>query len=405
MIRESEEKMCIYLSQKPNEHLLILGQSGTGKTYFCVRRIEEAIRNNKQIVIFDYSGSFTMHELQQARFAYCREVKYKNPIENGLMWNCSVDNYVATLSNAFIKSLKIKSYYQRKLIKEAIEEVGRKEKFSIYTLKRTLEKMYEEKEESDERINIGHLLTRLVPYEELDGIVFDNAEESVERKEIEIIQLSGYGEQKPGSSLAAMLREGRKFSLAVYMSSQFLGNYSSEEIDTLMQAGNMLFFKPVPKERRLIAKYIDSKNWRQWEVILDDLNIGEAVLKGHFIVGQNQRVLTNPIKCSISLERGIENANLCAYVMQKPRLDGCMLLIVEANEKDTGRRIVMEINVPVYNKINLSIKEAAAYSNVGENTIRRLLAERGCPFLLKIGNRQLVKRKEFENFLEARHFL
>lgn len=36
----------------------------------------------------------------------------------------------------------------------------------------------------------------------------------------------------------------------------------------------------------------------------------------------------------------------------------------------------MEINVPVYNKINLSIKEAAAYSNVGENTIRRLLAER-----------------------------
>lgn len=198
---------------------------------------------------------------------------------------------------------------------------------------------------------ISSFLTK-VNDEELDGIVFDNAEESVERKEIEIIQLSGYGEQerkfavtllseiyweevrqgkrksevvvfdefqflslKPGSSLAAMLREGRKFSLAVYMSSQFLGNYSSEEIDTLMQAGNMLFFKPVPKERRLIAKYIDSKNWRQWEVILDDLNIGEAVLKGHFIVGQNQRVLTNPIKCSISLERGIENANLCASTL------------------------------------------------------------------------------------------
>ena len=48
MIREAEEKMCIYLSQKPNEHLLILGQSGTGKTYFGVRRIEEAIRNNNR---------------------------------------------------------------------------------------------------------------------------------------------------------------------------------------------------------------------------------------------------------------------------------------------------------------------------------------------------------------------
>lgn len=337
MIREAEEKMSIYLSQKPNEHLLILGQSGTGKTYFCVRRVEEAIRNNKEIVIFDYSGSFTMHELQQARFAYCREVKYKNPVENGMIWNCSVDNYVVTLSNALVKSLKIKSYYQRKLIKEAIEGANRKGKFTIYALIRTLEKMYKEKEESDERINIGHLLTRLVPYEELDGIVFNNAEESVERKGIEIIQLSGYGEQerkfavtllseiyweevrqgkrrsevvvfdefqflslKPGSALSAMLREGRKFSLAVYMSSQFLGNYSKEEIDTLMQAGNMLFFKPVPKERRLTAKYIDSKKWRQWEEILDDLNIGEAVLKGHFTIGKNHKLISSPIKCSIS---------------------------------------------------------------------------------------------------------
>ena len=125
MIREAEEKMCIYLSQKPNEHLLILGQSGTGKTYFCVRRIEEAIRNNKQIVIFDYSGSFTMHELQQARFAYCREVKYKNPIENGLMWNCSVDNYVATLSNAFIKHISptLGRYYLTEIQQYQIKEL------------------------------------------------------------------------------------------------------------------------------------------------------------------------------------------------------------------------------------------------------------------------------------------
>ncbi len=82
-----------------------------------------------------------------------------------------------------------------------------------------------------------------------------------------------------------------------------------------------------------------------------------------------------------------------------------MYIYIHQKSKRLEGKKDMEINVPVYNKINLSIKEAAAYSNVGENTIRRLLAERGCPFLLKIGNRQLVKRKEFENYLEARHFL
>ena len=33
--------------------------------------------------------------------------------------------------------------------------------------------------------------------------------------------------------------------------------------------------------------------------------------------------------------------------------------------------------IPIPEKINLSIKEAVAYSNVGETTLRRLLAERG----------------------------
>ena len=49
---------------------------------------------------------------------------------------------------------------------------------------------------------------------------------------------------KTGTGLSSMLREGRKFGLAVYLSSQFVGNYDVEEMDTLMQCGNILFFRP-----------------------------------------------------------------------------------------------------------------------------------------------------------------
>lgn len=61
--------------------------------------------------------------------------------------------------------------------------------------------------------------------------------------------------------------------------------------------------------------------------------------------------------------------------------------------------------VEVKDKINLTIKEASEYSNIGETTIRKLLSEKACPFLLKIGNKQLIKRKDFEKYLENVHYI
>ena len=63
------------------------------------------------------------------------------------------------------------------------------------------------------------------------------------------------------------------------------------------------------------------------------------------------------------------------------------------------------INIQIKDKINLSVKEASAYSGIGETTIRKLLREKGCPFLLKIGDKNLVKRKEFEKYIDNKHFL
>lgn len=40
------------------------------------------------------------------------------------------------------------------------------------------------------------------------------------------------------------------------------------------------------------------------------------------------------------------------------------------------------IDIPVKDKINLTIKENVEYSNMGESTIRKLLKKKGCPFLL-----------------------
>lgn len=58
--------------------------------------------------------------------------------------------------------------------------------------------------------------------------------------------------------------------------------------------------------------------------------------------------------------------------------------------------------VPIYQKMALTIREAAEYSNIGINKIDSMLKQPGCPFVLYIGTRKLVKRREFEKFISEK---
>lgn len=57
--------------------------------------------------------------------------------------------------------------------------------------------------------------------------------------------------------------------------------------------------------------------------------------------------------------------------------------------------------VPIWEKANLTIKEAAEYSNIGINRLEALLKKPNCNFVLYVGKKKLVKRKKFEIFLSS----
>ena len=61
--------------------------------------------------------------------------------------------------------------------------------------------------------------------------------------------------------------------------------------------------------------------------------------------------------------------------------------------------------VPIWQKATLTIKEAAEYSNIGINRIDELLKMPTCDFVLYVGKKTLVKRKEFERFLSTTHII
>ncbi len=60
-----------------------------------------------------------------------------------------------------------------------------------------------------------------------------------------------------------------------------------------------------------------------------------------------------------------------------------------------------ECRVPIWEKSNLTVREAAEYFNIGINKIDELLTTPNCSFVLYVGKKKLVKRKEFEKFLST----
>jgi hypothetical protein len=58
-----------------------------------------------------------------------------------------------------------------------------------------------------------------------------------------------------------------------------------------------------------------------------------------------------------------------------------------------------KIEIPVYKKLLLTKEEAAAYSHVGINKLEELLKIPNCSFVIYVGKKKLIKRKEFEKFI------
>ncbi len=67
------------------------------------------------------------------------------------------------------------------------------------------------------------------------------------------------------------------------------------------------------------------------------------------------------------------------------------------NLKDNAR---VNMSVPVWEKANLTLEEAAAYFGIGINKLRKITDEDGCPYVLWNGSKRLIKRVPFEKHIQ-----
>ena len=57
--------------------------------------------------------------------------------------------------------------------------------------------------------------------------------------------------------------------------------------------------------------------------------------------------------------------------------------------------------IPIWEKYTLAILEAAEYFHIGEKKMRQIVDENGdADFILMVGNRAMIKRKLFEEYID-----
>ena len=67
----------------------------------------------------------------------------------------------------------------------------------------------------------------------------------------------------------------------------------------LLLAGNILLFKPTVKDRVSCADIVDRNNIKFWAAILDNLQVGEAVLIGNYSVKNCSEIWQKPVICKV----------------------------------------------------------------------------------------------------------
>ncbi len=336
-IRNNEKIYWEYMNkQLNNRHLLINGNSGSGKTYCIQTLILEAAKNNISVIVFDYTDGFTQSKLSPILLNKLgdkfeeRYVKYEkfpiNPFKRGkVSFNgkefTEPDVDVANRIASSFKNVYDFGPQQRNTVYSAVIE-GLKEYGDNMTLA-TLSEKLEEIGDGTAQKTLSKIRP-LVDYNPFEQDADFSWKTIVDKKGgMYVIQLSGFDREiqliltdlilwdiwnyavKHGNESIPMplvldeaqnlshdentpsgkiLAEGRKFGISGWYATQFMkGRLSSGEIGNLQQSAQKLYFSPPEESIVEVSKYIDITNdgSKAWAEKLSKLTKGYCVTAGY----------------------------------------------------------------------------------------------------------------------------
>jgi len=329
--------------QLNNRHLLISGNSGSGKTYCIQMLLYELSKQGISSIVFDYTNGFSKTKLDKKFVEILgnklkEKVVYKekfplNPFKK--MEQAIGDEKI--LEKDSDAAIRVSNIFK------AIYDFGDQQLGTLYSAilscyKKygdyiTLEKMIEELEQ-DASNYAKTIVNKIRPFVDSEPFDYNNSfswNDIIESDGIVyIIQLNPFNrdtqllitefilwdiwnyalkygdESKPipiildeaqnldhseKSPTAKILTEGRKFGLSGWFATQFLKKQlKDDEIQRLQQAGQKLYFSPPEAEINEIAQYVINKKDKYdiWIEKIKTLKKGECVAVGYGLDKNNQ---------------------------------------------------------------------------------------------------------------------
>ena len=353
MIRDLEGAK-IKLADIPNGHCLLVGKSGCGKTFAMFRLLEEALEEQKECLLIDFSGSFSKCERDKACFwASVYEIDLYRSEFHIYVAQSDTEETADMVVRALLATLGLTSYFQKNILKLSVKNcLHMSGKVSVPLLIKSLEKIFDEAEDKDVHDNTSRLLTRLEPYENLGNLTISHCgkDEIGRIPRVQIMQLSDFPELsrefitgflleliwiiarnrrrsnivtrnvfideiqnlplKKGEAMHGFLKEGRKFGVALTLATQVLSSFEKEQLNTLLQAGNILFFRPTNSDIGIALGMVGGEHHYGYGAVLRQLKRGECLLIGFYHRNGSQRVCTSPLLCTIIKEKRKTKINL-----------------------------------------------------------------------------------------------
>ena len=319
----------IFISERsPNQHVLLTGISGSGKTTRFHEMELDALESGKNVIELDISQS---HSRKRMQFGCETKNKVRiaknriNVLDDGLNLSLlhldtepSKEKKVETINSVTRMLLcnSRKGCKQERALRDAVRfALKHRDQFGSDLMAIYAGLHYQSTEAAAAVIDdLWPLLTynvlrnsekRLVR-DKVIIISFDGIDEmtqkilseiflscfwwhirNADREPLEFVLVLDEFQHfslREGSSLREMLREGRKFGLGVLLATQTLNVFSKEEVAIINQAATKLYFKPGANEVRKIAKEIDPKGPDEWVEKLSKLQQGACVAVGNLRV-------------------------------------------------------------------------------------------------------------------------
>lgn len=301
---------------------LITGIPGTGKTSLIRKCACDATQEGISAVLFDFSDSYRMenilfpeeklvyHNVERSGLGinpFQRQIRYidGNPEQEG------DEHIVYRILNILVHGLKIRGSKQQMKLQEyifkLIAEEGKAASFPyLYVLLEGTElgekirclknsRLYSNKINWKELLSDGRVviiqLSDVAPwlrYLFAELILYDLWAETIKGElgtyflcidEIQHLRFDN------ASVMQSLLRESRKYSVAMLLATQFLGDMKNQNARLLLeQASQRFYFKQPDKKLTAIAKSIDEVNYQRWKQTIRELKVGEYVFAGNGVV-------------------------------------------------------------------------------------------------------------------------